>query len=201
MSRYRCTSKNLLGSLGVVKFAFESLQRIEMSTHQANLPNAPREQQPDLRKRVDAAFESVSGVIKAAAAPLPTQTGDGSSIQTAKATGVLQDIFHMHPRDIITLAELAKDAATHDPMDDKSFLMERLIKLASELPLTSKDGNLINDKFVQQLYDDLEHPPTKILGEDHRFRAADGSYNVRSLAMRSWKRCQDLAFQIVRVAL
>ena len=156
-----------------------------MSTQHASLPNAPPEQQPDLRKRVVAAFDSVAGVIKAAAAPLPTQTGDGSSIQTAKATGVLQDILHMHPRDVITLTETAKDAATHDPVDDKDFLMERLIKLASDLPLTSKNGNLISDKFVQQLYDDLEHPPAKLLGDDHKFRAADGSYNVRSLAIQN----------------
>lgn len=155
-----------------------------MTTQQPPIPKSPPEQQLDFRKKVVAAFESVIGVIRAAAAPLPTQTGDGSSIQTAKATGLLQDIFHMHSRDVITLAELAKDAVTGDPIDDKTFLMERLIQLASELPLTSKNGSLINDRFIQQLYNDLEHPPAKFLGDAHKYRAADGSFNVRSSAIQ-----------------
>ncbi|KAL6717332.1 hypothetical protein ACLMJK_005247 [Lecanora helva] len=148
-----------------------------MSAKELSIPNAPPEQQPDLQKKVLAAFQSVSGIIKAAAEPLPTQTGDGSSIQTAKSTGVFQDILHLHPKDVFTLAELAKDAATGKPIDDKKFLMERLIQVASELPLTSKNGNLINDKFIQKLYDDLEHPPAKFLNDEYRYRTADGSSN------------------------
>ena len=142
------------------------------------IPDSPPEQHLSFRGEVLAAFDSVTGVIKAAVAPLPTQTGDGSAIQSSKASGLLQDIFHMHPRDIITLAELAKHAATGDPVDDKTFLMERLVQLASELPLTSKKENILNDKFIQQLYDDLQHPPVSFLGDAHRFRAADGSFNV-----------------------
>ena len=150
-----------------------------MPAYQPPIPDSPPEQHVALRKEVDAAFESVAGVIKAALAPLPTQTGDGSAIVSTKATGLLDDIFHMHPRDIITLGELAKDAVTGDPIDDKTFLMERVIQLASELPLTSKVGNVLNDKFIQKLYDDLQHPPVAYLGDAHKFRAADGSFNVR----------------------
>jgi len=150
-----------------------------MAADQPPIPNSPPEQHLGLRKEVVAAFDSVTGVIKAAVAPLPTQTGDGSAIQATKASGLLQDISHMHPSEIITLAELAKDAATSDPVDDKTFLMERLIKLASELPLKSKNGSILNDKFIQQLYDDLQHPPVSFLGDTHKFRAADGSFNVR----------------------
>ena len=142
------------------------------------LPNSPPEQHVALRKQVVAAFDSVSGVIKAAAAPIPTQTGDGSAIQTTRESGLLQDIFHLHPKDVVTMAAVAKEAATGDPINDKTFLMERLIQLASDLPSTSKNGNLLNTKFIQQLYDDLEHPPVAFLGDAHKFRAADGSYNV-----------------------
>ena len=84
----------------------------------------------------------------------------------------------MHPRDVITLVQLAKDAATGAPVNDKTFLMERLVQLASELPLNSKFGNILNDKFMQQLYDDLQHPPTAYLGDAHKYRSADGSFNV-----------------------
>jgi len=142
------------------------------------LPSTPPEQHVSQREKVAAAFESVSGLIKAAAAPLPTQTGDGSLIKNPKPTGLLHDIVHMHPKDIITLGELAKEAITGDPVNDKTFLMERLVKLVSELPLTSKFGATMSDKFIQQLYGDLQHPPASYLGEAHKYRAADGSFNV-----------------------
>lgn len=152
-----------------------------MPAEQPPLPSSPDEQHLSLRKEVVAAFVSVSSVINAAVAPLPTQTGDGSSIKTTKATGPLQDILHMYPRDVVTLIHLAKEAATGKPIDDKTFLMERLVQLASELPLTSKLGNLLSNRFVQQLYDDLQHPPAAFLGDARKFRAADGSFNVGPL--------------------
>lgn len=145
-----------------------------------SLPDAPPEQHIHGRKAVVAAFESVSGVIKAAVAPLPTQTGDGSSIPLTKPTGALDDLIYLHPRDILTLAEVAKETITGDPVNDRTFLMERLVKLASELPPTSKNRARISNSFVQQLYDDLQHPPVSILGNQHEYRAADGSFNVRT---------------------
>lgn len=142
------------------------------------LPSTPPEQHVGQREKVAAAFESVSGLIKAVVAPLPTQTGDGSLIDNSKPTGVLDDIVHLHPGDLVTLGDLAKESATGDPVNDKTFLMERIVKLASELPLTSKDGAALSNMFIQQLYDDLQHPPAAALGNAHRYRAADGSFNV-----------------------
>ena len=149
-----------------------------MTTPKPVIPNSPPEQHQSLRKDVVTAFESVAGVIKAATAPLPTQTGDGSAVVSEKASGFLKDIVHLHPRDVITVLQLAKDAATGNPINDKTFLMERLIQLTSELPLNSKIGTILNEKFMQQLYDDLQHPPTAFLGDAHKYRAADGSFNV-----------------------
>lgn len=84
----------------------------------------------------------------------------------------------MHPNDIFTLGQLTKEVVTGDPVNDKTFLMERFVKLASELPLTSKFGGALSDKFIQNLYDDLLHPPTSRLGDAHKYRTADGSFNV-----------------------
>lgn len=142
------------------------------------LPSTPPEQHVSQREKVAAAFKSVSGLIKATVAPLPTQTGDGSIINNPKPTGFLRDILYMHPKDIITLGELAQEAITGDPVNDKTFLMERLVNLASELPLTSRFGAFLSHNFVQQLYDDLQHPPTSYLGDAHKYRSADGSFNV-----------------------
>ena len=142
-----------------------------------SLPDAPPEQHATLRQEVCSTFESVSGMISAAAKPLPKQTGDGSYIPTTKPTGLLNDLTKMHPRDFKTLIELAKASLTGDPVNDNTFLMERLIQLTSELSTTSKEGTRLSNMFVQQLYDNLQHPPVASLGHDHKYRAADGSFN------------------------
>ena len=155
-----------------------------MPTIEFSLPATPPEEHEHYRRKVAEAFESAGSLVKAAIAPLPTQTGDGSYIEPVKSTGLLQDLPHMHPGDVKTLLELLKDAVTGSPVDDKSFLMERLVKLASELPLTSKNGARINDGFIQQLYNDLQHPPVAVLGDAHKYRAADGSFNVSCSAFQ-----------------
>lgn len=144
----------------------------------AHLPRTPPEQHDTFRKEVTDTFESLVGVIKAAASPLPTQTGDGSYAQTTKSTGLLTDITKLHPSDIKTLVDLAKTGLTGAPIDDSTFLLERLVKLSSELPLSSRDGTLLNNAFIQQLYDDLQHPPTATVSNAHIYRTSDGSFNV-----------------------
>ena len=141
------------------------------------LPDAPSEQHASIHAEIRSTFESVAGVIGAAVKPLPKQTGDGSYMQTTKPAGLLNDLTKMHPRDFKTIIDLAKASLTGGPMNDNTFLMERLIQLTSELSPTSKDGALLSNMFVQQLYDDLQHPPVSSLGHDHKYRAADGSFN------------------------
>ena len=148
-----------------------------MPSADAALPNTPPEQHVTFRREVSAAFESVSGVISAVTQPLPTQTGDGTYIQETRPAGVVNDLTKMHLRDFKTLLDLAKASVDGDPVNDNTFLMERLIKFASELSLTSKEGGKLSDMFVQQLYDSLQHPPTATLSKEHRYRAADGSFN------------------------
>lgn len=148
-----------------------------MAANESQLPDTPPEQHIQFREKVDEAFRSVAGVIKAATAPLPTQTGDGTYIANTKPTGLLADLPHLRPGDVPALLEEAKSLLTGDPVDDKTYLMERLLKVASELPANNKESSLISDKFVQQLYDDLQHPPVAQLGNEHKYRSADGSFN------------------------
>ena len=148
-----------------------------MAANESQLPDTPPEQHITFREEVDEAFRSVAGVIKASAAPLPIKTGDGSYIANAKPTGVLDDLVHLRHGDLRTLVDAAKAALTGDPIDDKTYLMERVLKLASELPANSKAGSVLDNKLVQQLYDSLQHPPTAQLGDEHRYRSADGSFN------------------------
>lgn len=148
-----------------------------MAETESQLPATPPEQHVSFREKVEEAFQSVGGVIKASGAPLPTQTGDGSYIANTKPTGLLDDLLHLRPDDISTLIAQTKSTLTGDPINDKTYLMERLLKVASELPPNSKNVSRLSNGIVQQLYDNLQHPPVAQLGNEHRYRAADGSFN------------------------
>lgn len=148
-----------------------------MAANESQLPHTPPEQHVQFRERVEEAFQSVAGVIKASAAPLPTKTGDGSYIADSKPSGLLDDLAHLRHGDVRTLIDVAKSTVTGDPINDKTLLMERLLKLASELPANNKESGLLSNELVQQLYDNLQHPPVAQLGNEYRYRAADGSFN------------------------
>ena len=148
-----------------------------MATNESQLPATPPEQHDTWRERVEETFRSLGNVIHASTAPLPTKTGDGSYIPNTNPTGLLDDVAHLRPGDIKTLIEQTKATLTGDPVDDKTYLMERLLKLASELPANNKEANVLNNQIVQQLYDNLQHPPVAQLGDEYRYRAADGSFN------------------------
>ena len=148
-----------------------------MAANESHLPATPPEQHVTFRENVKEAFQSVAGVIKVSPAPLPIQTGDGSHIANTKPTGLLDDLIHLRSGDVKTLIDVAKSALTGDPVDDRTYLMERLIKLESQLPADSKEGSMLSNKLVQQLYDSLPHPPASQLGDEHRYRTADGSFN------------------------
>ena len=148
-----------------------------MAEHESQLPATPPEQHVTFREKVEEAFQSVDGVIKASAAPLPTKTGDGSYIANTKLTGLVDDLVHLQPSDVRTLIDQEWSILTGDSVNDKTYLMERLLKVASHLPPNSKNVGVLSNKIVQQLYDDLQHPPVAQLGNEHRYRTADGSFN------------------------
>lgn len=148
-----------------------------MAANESQLPDTPPEQHVHFREKVNETFRSLAGIIKASTAPLPKETGDGARIANTKPSGLLDDLTHLRPGDITTLIDLAKSKFTENPMNDKTYLMERLLRLASELPTNNKESSALSNAIVQQLYDDLQHPPTTQLGDEYRYRAADGSSN------------------------
>ena len=148
-----------------------------MAASDSKLPATPPEQHVTFRENVEEAFQAVAGVIKTSSAPRPIQTGDRSHMANTKPTGLLDDLTHLRPGDIRTLLDMAKSALTGDPTDDRTYLMERVVKLASELPANSKEGSMLSNNLIQKLYDSLPHPPASRLGGEHRYRSADGSFN------------------------
>lgn len=148
-----------------------------MADYDASLPDAPG-QHPTVRQEIEHALESARGLLKASLRPLPIQTGDGSYITPPQITGLVKDLQKMGIDDAETMIELVKTTATGEKINDKSYFMERLIKLASDLPLTSKNGIKLTNSLVSKLWSDLQHPPSSFLGEEYIYRRADGSNNV-----------------------
>lgn len=153
------------------------VRKLGMAENDASLPNAP-ERHHGIREEIDAAFASIRGLVKASFRPLPTQTGDGSYIEAPVSSGVIKDLQKLGVSDVETLIELVQTSISGQPTNDRTYFMERLIKIASELPLSSKNGTKLTDGLVGGLWADLQHPPSSYLGEKHMYRTADGSFNV-----------------------
>ncbi|KAM0280201.1 hypothetical protein ACHAQH_004158 [Verticillium albo-atrum] len=62
-------------------------------------------------------------------------------------------------------------------IDDRKYLVESVIQLAASLPNESKLRGDLNAQFIGTLWNNLRHPPLSYLGEEFKYRAADGSNN------------------------
>ncbi|KAK2808634.1 hypothetical protein FQN50_004498 [Emmonsiellopsis sp. PD_5] len=89
----------------------------------------------------------------------------------------LQDLRSMRLKGIKTLVAVVKTKLKGGLLDDKTYLMERVIQLVASLPPESKAREQLTNTFVTELWDSLPHPPLSYLGDDYRYRAADGSNN------------------------
>ncbi|KAJ9608132.1 hypothetical protein H2200_007120 [Cladophialophora chaetospira] len=111
----------------------------------------------------------------------PYTNGSTSSTSTTEAKksddvlDVLKSTFHL--KNLKTLKDVTLQKVDGGPIDDKTYLMERIIQLASNLPTSSKTSASLTNAFLNQLWTDLEHPPKSYLGADYIYRKADGSNN------------------------
>ena len=104
---------------------------------------------------------------------MPRQKPSGLS---AVAWEALQDVPKLGLKSLKTLVKVEKDAALHEEVDDRDYLMEDLIAAAIKIA-GEPIGDRITDSFLTTLYDDLQHPPEMYLGEKFKYRSADGSNN------------------------
>lgn len=75
------------------------------------------------------AISQLEQTVSASLRPLPTETGDGTYVPKSTDTGIVQDLSHVDLGDVKTIVELTKNAATGEPVDDKQYIMERLIQV------------------------------------------------------------------------
>jgi len=137
-----------------------------------------------LRKELGEPFKRAAKVLGAVTDPLPTETGNGSKIAPEEddaiqkmVEGNLQDMSSLGVSDVKTLIAMAAEKLTGELVDDKTYLMEGMIRTAAKLPEGSKNRDTLTHQFLTQLWNDLEHPPQSYLGAKYQYRSADGSYN------------------------
>lgn len=80
-------------------------------------------------------------------------------------------------RNLETVKDVALVGIDGEPIDDRTYLMERIIQLAADLPVDSRSSATLTNAFLNQLWTDLQHPPQSYLGNNFIFRKADGSGN------------------------
>ena len=62
-------------------------------------------------------------------------------------------------------------------IDDKQYQIEQILQLAASLPVNSKALNDLSGKLIGQLWENLQHPPLSYMGDNFKYRMADGSNN------------------------
>ena len=138
----------------------------------------------NFRKELGEPFRDAAKLLGAVMAPVPVGTGDGSKLTPEedselhrKVEGDLQDMSYLRISDVKTLISTVKDKVSGEPVDDKTYLMEGLIRTAAKLPEGSKNRETLTNQFITQLWGDLQHPPQSYLGSKYQYRSADGSFN------------------------
>jgi hypothetical protein len=176
------TSINMSGLAAEAKAAWDS----HVDTRTGAEPPKPADpsELSIMRNAIGGSFKAAAALIGAAAAPLPDQTGDGSKIAAEekaslykKIEGGLRDMSHLGIENIQSLMEIQKEKMLGGYTDDKTYLMEGLIRTAAALPDGSKTREAVTGQFLTQLWGDLQHPPQSYLGSTYQYRAADGSNN------------------------
>lgn len=117
--------------------------------------------------------------------PVAKRKDDGSSdsrsshsaTETKRSHQVLDVLKAFNLRNLKTVKDVALVGVDGDPIDDKTYLMERIIQLVTDLPISSRTSATLTNAFLNQLWTDLQHPPQSYLGSDFIFRKADGSGN------------------------
>ncbi|KAF2087527.1 putative fatty acid oxygenase PpoC [Saccharata proteae CBS 121410] len=129
------------------------------------------------RNEVASVFSQFANLLHASRRPLPTQSGDGSYLEKEAPAGLMGDLKALGFKDISTLKDVMENKAKKELVDDKTYLMERVIQLVAGLPANSETRFDLTNAFVGELWDNLEHPPVSYLGPQFAYRQADGSYN------------------------
>lgn len=91
----------------------------------------------------------------------------------------MPDWTSKHDADLKTVKEIVTAKLTRQTLqNDKTMLMERTIQLVATMPNKSKRQEVLTNIFIDQLWNSLDHPPLLYMGNEFKYRQADGSNNV-----------------------
>ncbi|KAL7951716.1 heme peroxidase [Trichoderma barbatum] len=117
-------------------------------------------------------------LYRASRRPLPNKMGDGTYQVVRNRPSLMQDLSAITFQDLKTLkAIITSKLKGETQADDKTMIMERTIQLVAELPSGSKRQEMLTNIFIDELWYSLDHPPLLYMGDQFRFRQADGSNN------------------------
>lgn len=80
-------------------------------------------------QELEDALKSILTLWNMSRRPLPTQTGDGTYLSEEQQTGILEEIRLAGFKGIKTVTDLAKTTLQREPIDDRTYLMERVIQV------------------------------------------------------------------------
>ncbi|KAI9763875.1 MAG: hypothetical protein M1840_009059 [Geoglossum simile] len=133
--------------------------------------------------KLQATFEQFETVLRQKMRPLSSQLGDGKydeeAVPEPVPTGLAKDLAALGfdvPKDLGTVIGLI-GAQFKGVIDDKKYLMERIIQIAAKLPASSRNGHQLTGSLINQIWISLQHPPLSYLGPRFQYRMADGSNN------------------------
>lgn len=58
--------------------------------------------------------------------------------------------------------------------------LEQVVELAASLPPNTDSSQQLTRELIKTLWENLQHPPLSYLGDEFKYRKADGSNNVRT---------------------
>ncbi|SMR63435.1 unnamed protein product [Zymoseptoria tritici ST99CH_3D1] len=108
--------------------------------------------------------------------------GHSDDVPTVKQTvhNYIKDVksqLERLPEDATVVKSFVSALLTEGVTDDRKYLLENLIKWAASYPKDSPTGALLTNTMLATLWDNLKHPPLSYLGDQWRYRTADGSHN------------------------
>ncbi|KAL3423111.1 linoleate diol synthase [Phlyctema vagabunda] len=128
------------------------------------------------RKDIEKSFAAVQQVISKSLSPVTRYTYPPNNDDQTKMTGILADLRKIGFKDVETLLTLL-NSQVKGVQDDNDFLLEHLVQLLAKLPEHSRTSNQLTGAFINQLWNQLPHPPIGSLGSKYKYREADGSFN------------------------
>ncbi|KXH26512.1 linoleate diol synthase [Colletotrichum salicis] len=132
----------------------------------------PRYGSHDVKKK------GFSDIRQASKRPLPTQNGDGTYPSELARPTKIQNLKALQAADLKTLVQIIKSKIKREKIqDDKTMIMERTIQIVAKLPHNSRLREQLTNTFIEELWGSLDHPPMLYMGDEYKYRQADGSYN------------------------